>query len=263
MLWELLAADIERIEGIGAVGTVFEKVFFGLRLLLHTFVLAEAVASSLYSCGLDGEDKVIVVLSVEVRHEALRPGKALIDEKVFLIMSHRVAEVHVNDLPAVALELMYYYPVEVLVVYGIVRAESGGIIVVDDRLVGMRSIVSTEVGDEHRDFALELHIERFEDVQAVGTWLTAHNPVDVGVVVHTNAERLHRVDVRVRATVERAVKRGELVSCVDGVKILLRLTDDFVIAERVEVVKIRRILFMVLLHTPRTSNNAAILSHQY
>ena len=50
MLWELLAADIERIEGIGAVGTVFKKVFFGLRLLLHTFVLAEAVASLLHSC---------------------------------------------------------------------------------------------------------------------------------------------------------------------------------------------------------------------
>ena len=32
MLWELLAADIERIEGIGAVGSMVEKVFFGLRL---------------------------------------------------------------------------------------------------------------------------------------------------------------------------------------------------------------------------------------
>ena len=47
MLWELLAADIERIEGIGAVGTVFEEVFFGLRLLLHGLVLAEAVALEL------------------------------------------------------------------------------------------------------------------------------------------------------------------------------------------------------------------------
>ena len=27
MLWKLLAADIESIEGISAVGTVFEKVF--------------------------------------------------------------------------------------------------------------------------------------------------------------------------------------------------------------------------------------------
>ena len=47
MLWELLAADVERIKGIGAVGTVFEEVFFGLRLLLHGLVLAEAVALEL------------------------------------------------------------------------------------------------------------------------------------------------------------------------------------------------------------------------
>ena len=32
MLWELLAADIEGVEGIGAVGAVFEKIFFGFRL---------------------------------------------------------------------------------------------------------------------------------------------------------------------------------------------------------------------------------------
>ena len=68
MLWELLAADVEGVEGIGAVGAVFEEVFFGLRLLLHGLVLAEAVTSSLHSCGLDGEDEVVVVLAVEVRY---------------------------------------------------------------------------------------------------------------------------------------------------------------------------------------------------
>lgn len=94
MLWELLAADIERVVGIGAVGAVLQKVFLGFGLLLHGFVFSEAVASSLQSCGLDGEDKVIVVLTVEVRHQALLPGKALVDEKIFLIVSHRVAEVH-------------------------------------------------------------------------------------------------------------------------------------------------------------------------
>ena len=108
MLWELFAADIESVEGIGAVGTVFEKVFFGLRLLLHTFVLAEAVATTLHSCGLDGEDKIIVVLAVEVRHQALLPGKTLVDEKIFLIMSHRVAEIHVNDQQTMVLELIDY-----------------------------------------------------------------------------------------------------------------------------------------------------------
>ena len=32
MLWKLLAADIERIEGIGAIGTVFEKIFVLINL---------------------------------------------------------------------------------------------------------------------------------------------------------------------------------------------------------------------------------------
>ena len=47
MLWELFAANVEGVEGSGAVGTVFEEVFFGLRLLLHGLVLAEAVALEL------------------------------------------------------------------------------------------------------------------------------------------------------------------------------------------------------------------------
>ena len=235
MLWELLAADIEGVEGIGAVGAVLEEVFFGLGLLLHGFVFAEAVASALHAGTLDGEDKVIIVLTVEVRHETLLAGEALVDEEIFFVMAHRVAEIHVNHLPAVTLELVDHHPVEVLVVDGIVGAESSGVVIVDDRLVGMRSVVSTEVGDECRDFALELDIEGFEDVQAVGARLATDNPVDVGVVVHTNAERLHRVDVRVRATVERAVERRKLVCCVDSVKILLRLLDNAVVAERVEV----------------------------
>lgn len=52
-----------------------------------------------------------------------------------IIVAHRAAEVHVNDLPAVALKLMDNHPMEVLVVHGIVRAKGCGIIVVDDHLV--------------------------------------------------------------------------------------------------------------------------------
>ena len=94
MLWKLLSAGIERVEGIGAVGSVFEKVFFGLGLLLHRLVFAEAVA----------------------------------------------------------FELMYYHPMEVLVVHGIVRAKGCGIIVVDDHLVRVWSVIGAEIGDERRDF---------------------------------------------------------------------------------------------------------------
>ena len=49
MLWELLAADVERVEGIGAIGSVFEKVFFGLRLLFLGLVLSVAIAFTLCS----------------------------------------------------------------------------------------------------------------------------------------------------------------------------------------------------------------------
>ena len=79
MLWKLLAADIEGVEGIGAVGAVFKEIFLGFGLLLHGFVLAEAVASSLHSGTLDGEDEVVIVLAVEVWHEPLLAGEALVD----------------------------------------------------------------------------------------------------------------------------------------------------------------------------------------
>ena len=77
-------------------------------------------------------------------------------------------------------------------------------------MVRVRSVVRAEVGDKSRNLSLKLDIERFEDVQSIVAWLTAHDPVDVCVVVHTDAEWLHWRDVRVRSAVERRVERGKL-----------------------------------------------------
>ena len=79
-------------------------------------------------------------------------------------MAHRVTEIHVNHLPTVTLKLVDDNPVEVLVVHGVIGAKGGGIVIVDDRFVGMRSVVGAEVGNKRRDFALELDVEGFEDV---------------------------------------------------------------------------------------------------
>lgn len=49
MIRELLAADVEGIESVGAVGAVFEEVFFGLDKFLAGLVFVEAVASSAYT----------------------------------------------------------------------------------------------------------------------------------------------------------------------------------------------------------------------
>lgn len=56
MVREFLAADVEGIESVGAVGAVFEEVFFGLGELLTGLVFTETVASTADTGGLYGED---------------------------------------------------------------------------------------------------------------------------------------------------------------------------------------------------------------
>ena len=164
MAGELLASDVESIESIGAVGAVFEQVFLGLRKLFPCLVLAEAIATASDTCGLNGENEVVVVLAVEERHQPLLAGKALVDEKIFLIMSHGITYVNGFDLPASAFKFVYHDPTEVLLVYGIVRAERGSVVVENHGLVSVLGVVGTEVFDKSRDFALELDVEGLYDV---------------------------------------------------------------------------------------------------
>lgn len=44
MVWEFLCTDVEGIESVGAVGAVFEQVFFGLGKFFAGLVFADAVA---------------------------------------------------------------------------------------------------------------------------------------------------------------------------------------------------------------------------
>ena len=120
MIRELLAANVESIESVGAVGAVFEQVFLGLGELFARLILAEAVAPVGDTGGLNGEDKVFIVRAVEERHEPLLSGKGVIDEKILLVMVHRVSEVHGLDAPAVPLELLNHIIMEILLVDGIV-----------------------------------------------------------------------------------------------------------------------------------------------
>ena len=93
---EFLAADVECIERICAVGAVFEEVFFALGKFLAAFVLAKTVAAAAHAGCLNGEDKVVVILSVEERHKTLLAGKTLVDEQIFLL-----------QLPGTTIRLMF------------------------------------------------------------------------------------------------------------------------------------------------------------
>ena len=99
---------------------MFEEVFFALGKFLAAFVLAKTVTATAHAGCLNGEDKVIVILAVEERHQALLAGKTLVDEQIFLIVPHGIAEIYRLDSPAVAFKLVNYHPTEVLFVNGIV-----------------------------------------------------------------------------------------------------------------------------------------------
>lgn len=117
---EFLAADVEGIERVGAVGAVFEQVFLGLGELFAGLILAEAVAPVGDTGLLNGKDKVFVIRAVDERHEPLLSGKGVLEEKILLVVVHRVSEVHRLNTTAVPLELPYHVIMEVLVVDGIV-----------------------------------------------------------------------------------------------------------------------------------------------
>lgn len=57
------------------------------------------------------------------------PGKCVVDEKILLVVEHRVSEINGLNAPAVPLELFYQIIMEVLVVDGIVGAESRYIVI--------------------------------------------------------------------------------------------------------------------------------------
>ena len=79
-------------------------------------------------------------------------------------MSHMVAKIHILHTPAMTFKFMHNYPMKILIVHGIVRAKSSGIIAIDDTVVGMGRIVSAEVRNKRRYFALKFYVERFEHI---------------------------------------------------------------------------------------------------
>ncbi len=71
MLWKLLAPNIQRIESICAIGAVLQQVLLSFRIFLCRLVLSETVSTTFHASRLNGKNKIIIVLAVEIRHEPL------------------------------------------------------------------------------------------------------------------------------------------------------------------------------------------------
>ena len=167
-------------------------------------------------------------MAVEHRHQPLFTGKTLVDEQIFLVVAHGISEVDILDLPSVPLELMAHHPMEVLLVDGIVAAESGAVVVENHDLALVVGVVAAEIVNQCRYLALELGVERLDDVEPSACGLPGNNPVDVGVVVHADADGGIRVQVLVGSAVE------------------LGLVE--VVAQTVEVFKIAGVVLVRLTH---------------
>ena len=142
---EFLTADIEGVEGIGAVGTMFEQILFRFGQFLTGLVLVKSVASVEYSGRLNGKEQIIVVLPVEERHQTLLSLEGLVDKQVLLIVPHGITQIDILHRPAVPLKFMDDDPSEILCIDGIVTAQGGSIVVEDDGLALVLTIVVTEI----------------------------------------------------------------------------------------------------------------------
>lgn len=107
-------------------------------------------------------------------------GKGVVDEKILLVVVHRVSEVHGLDALAVPLELLNHVIMEVLVVDGIVGTEGRSIVIIDHCLVAMGGVIAAEVVDECRNLTLKLNVERFNHIEPTVARLSGDNPVVIG-----------------------------------------------------------------------------------
>ncbi len=78
-IWSVFTSDIKCIEGVGAVSTQFETVILSLGEFFAGFIFLESVAPTRYSGRLYCENKVVVVLSVEIWRKAVKAGETTVD----------------------------------------------------------------------------------------------------------------------------------------------------------------------------------------
>ena len=99
---ELLTTNIQCVKSVSTICSMLQKRLFAFGQLLASLIFSETISAASDPGGLDCENEVVVVLTVEEWQKALLAGKTLIDEKIFLIVPHGIAEIDCLDSPAVA-----------------------------------------------------------------------------------------------------------------------------------------------------------------
>ena len=91
-----LCTYAEHVEGIRTIGACFELILLGLCQLLASLIFL----SIIYSCRGNGDKQVGIVISIDEHLQVASATQHLIDKRILLDMSHRIAKVDISDCPA-------------------------------------------------------------------------------------------------------------------------------------------------------------------
>ena len=89
-----LCTYAEHIEGIRTIGTCFKFVLLSLCQLLTSLIFLAII----YSCRGNGDKQVRIVISIDKHLQVASATQHLIDERILLDMSHRIAKVDINAI---------------------------------------------------------------------------------------------------------------------------------------------------------------------
>ena len=118
-------------------------------------------------------------------------------------MLHRVSEVNAVHCPSMARELILNYPLEILVVDGVVAVEGGAIVVEYNCFLIRPLIVSAKIRYYFTYLALVFHIKALKHSQYLSVGLSCNYPIDVCIIVHPDAKWAIRIEVGVCPAIER------------------------------------------------------------
>lgn len=193
----VLATDTQRIESIGAVGARLQLILLGLGELLTALILLAVI----HSGSLDRNEQILIILTVDHRHKLSLSGKHTVDQKMLHHVIHSRPDIHLHDKPAAFTESRDDSIYKSDLALDSVSPLLGGVVKIKyDTVAPVMAVIPAEVIDQSLELALKLHEETLEHHQLPAPGLAADEPVDIGIEVKGNAERLVRVNIRIHQT---------------------------------------------------------------
>ena len=184
------------------------KVVLRFRFLFLTLVFLEPAIRQAHLAQLHGNNEVGVVGLVDAYGREGNASQSLVDKAVLHVVTFGHTHVDAAHRPPGGLQLLNHCHIKAFVGGGIRCTLFGSGIVEIHHIAAHGTfgcIVARKVLNEFAQFALVLHIERFNHIESHYSialiFLPHHKGIDVGIVVECNVEGFAHVAVGVHAAI--------------------------------------------------------------